>query len=286
MKALRSAGCVFAEDEATVLLEAATLPEAAALRSEAADASADPLLDELATRRMSGEPLEQIVGWVDFAGLRLQVRPGVFVPRQRTRLLAEASVRTLSVLLQRRGAEAPPPVVLEAFCGVGPVGACVAASVPEAHLYLGDEQAEAVECAVANAWAASGVKAHGHRLDCLHGLPDELRRGIDVIAAVPPYVPQTAADFLPREAVGFEPRRALFGGADGLDLVHRLIDESADWLSPGGTLLIEVGREQARAAAASAAARGMSADSRLGEDDQTVVLELRPASSAHSGAGM
>ncbi|MGO0603842.1 hypothetical protein [Brevibacterium linens] len=121
----------------------------------------------------------------------------------------------------------------------------------------------------------SGTTVAGHVLDCLHGLPDSLHQSISVIAAVPPYVPETAADFLPHEALDFEPRTALFGGSDGLDLVRRLITESLDWLAADGVLLIELGRDQAAEATGLATERGLEARSHLGEDDYTTVLELR-----------
>ncbi|WP_025777298.1 N5-glutamine methyltransferase family protein [Brevibacterium sp. VCM10] len=317
--ALRAAGCVFAEDEAAILLEAAT---ASAVDSPTVDgpvgdgpavdgsagAHAAPRLGELVARRVAGEPLEQIVGWVDFAGLRLNVEPGVFVPRQRTALLATDAVSAVQRMVDSRGnrpetnrgngAEAEAgvaavrPVVLEAFCGVGPVASAVAASVPGVDIHLGDAQAEAVGCAVGNAESCvhtgefgragesvpalgSGTTVTGHVLDCLHGLPDTLHRSISVIAAVPPYVPETAADFLPHEALDFEPRTALFGGPDGLGPVRRLITESLDWLAPYGVLLIELGQDQAAEATGFATERGLAARSHLGEDDHTAVLELR-----------
>ncbi|MGC3020142.1 hypothetical protein [Brevibacterium sp. FAM 24630] len=294
MERLRAAGCVFAEDEAAILLEAAHLGDP------------DTKLVDLVARRVAGEPLEQIVGWVDFAGLRLNVLPGMFVPRQRTRQLAEATASAIRDVARRRGAGGAGPVVLEVFCGVGPVAsvaaaAVTAASVPDVQIHLGDVQAEAVRCAVRNVTASSqagapgqpgalgqsgmsghaprpGITVHGHTLDCLHGLPEALRHRFSVIAAVPPYVPETAADFLPREAVDFEPARALFAGPDGLDLVRRLIIESTDWLAADGVLLIELGREQAADAAEFATAHGMHAHSRLGEDELTITLELRPVS--------
>lgn len=274
-EALRDAGCVFAEEEAAILLEAALQGDAV---SEEASRST---LNELAARRIGGEPLEHIVGWVDFAGLRLSVRPGVFVPRQRTRLLAFHSERTVRAVSDRRDADGPAPALVEGFCGAGPVGSFVAASVPGVRICVGDEQDEAVASAVTNVRQAAGTSpaagttVDGRRLDCLRGLPEELRHGVDVIAAVPPYVPDTAADFLPREAADFEPGSALFGGPDGLDLVRRLIDESLDWLRPEGTLLIELGRDQAPTALPYAAARGLAGQGHLGEDGQTVVLELR-----------
>lgn len=309
---LRGAGCVFAEEEAAILIESA-----------GSGADSDSALDERVARRVAGEPLEQIVGWVDFAGLRLRTLPGVFVPRQRTRRLVDHTVRALEQMTRLRGAEPlsddpAAPIVVEAFCGVGPVGSSVAASVPGVRLHLGDADSQAVECAVGNAQRAaidrlqtavcaerghspgktgSAGVVRGHRLDCLDGLPVELRHGVDVITAVPPYVPTPAADFLPREAVDFEPATALFGGADGLDLVRRLITESGDWLSPDGILLLELGREQAEHALAHAAAQGMVGRSHLGEgddhaddhdpgsrgvddaaeDEHTVVVELRRA---------
>lgn len=286
--ALRAAGCVFAEDEAAILIEAAAGPD---------DDDSEPNLDELVARRVSGEPLEQIVGWVDFSGMRLSVQPGVFVPRQRTALLAAHAVSAAQRMTDSRGnragtdadVDAVRPVVLEAFCGVGPVGSAVAGKVPGVDLHLGDAQVEALRCAVENVerhiqTIQPGDSAQvgepdtivtGHVLDCLHGLSDTLRQSVSVIAAVPPYVPETAADFLPHEALDFEPSTALFGGRDGLDLVRRLIAESLDWLAPDGVLLIELGRGQVASATGFATERGLEARSHLGEDEQTVVLELR-----------
>ncbi|MGJ5725567.1 N5-glutamine methyltransferase family protein [Brevibacterium sp. H602] len=288
MPALRAAGCVFAEDEAAILIEAAAGPD---------DDDSEPNLDELVARRVSGEPLEQIVGWVDFSGMRLSVQPGVFVPRQRTALLAAHAVSAAQRMTDSRGnragtdadVDAVRPVVLEAFCGVGPVGSAVAGKVPGVDLHLGDAQVEALRCAVENVerhiqTIQPGDSAQvgepdtivtGHVLDCLHGLSDTLRQSVSVIAAVPPYVPETAADFLPHEALDFEPSTALFGGRDGLDLVRRLIAESLDWLAPDGVLLIELGQGQVASATGFATERGLEARSHLGEDEQTVVLELR-----------
>jgi release factor glutamine methyltransferase len=286
--ALRAAGCVFAEDEAAILIEAAAGPD---------DDDSEPNLDELVAGRVSGEPLEQIVGWVDFSGMRLSVQPGVFVPRQRTALLAAHAVSAAQRMTDSRGnragtdadVDAVRPVVLEAFCGVGPVGSAVAGKVPGVDLHLGDAQVEALRCAVENVerhiqTIQPGDSAQvgepdtivtGHVLDCLHGLSDTLRQSVSVIAAVPPYVPETAADFLPHEALDFEPSTALFGGRDGLDLVRRLIAESLDWLAPDGVLLIELGQGQVASATGFATEQGLEARSHLGEDDQTVVLELR-----------
>ncbi|WP_193078303.1 N5-glutamine methyltransferase family protein [Brevibacterium aurantiacum] len=255
---LREAGCVFAEDEARILLEAAQ--EAAS--SDFGDRHS--VLGRLLARRVAGEPLEQIVGWVDFAGQRIAVAPGVFVPRQRTTLLAQQSL----LAVQTAGESAR---FLEAFCGVGAVATTVSRAFHGTEIHLGDHDESALGAARANV----GAQATPHLLDCLVGLPQSLSGRFDVISAVPPYVPDSAAQYLPHEAAEYEPATALFGGADGLDLVRRLITESHDWLAPGGVLLIELGSQQQQPATDFAEALGFIGTRTLGEDEQTVVLELR-----------
>ncbi|HCG57245.1 MULTISPECIES: methyltransferase [Brevibacterium] len=254
---LRHAGCVFAEDEARILIQAAQ-------ESSSDTADREATLTGLTARRVAGEPLEQVVGWVEFAGQRLAVAPNVFVPRQRTTLLAKQSVRAV----REAGAGAR---FLEAFCGVGPVAASVLRASPEAEIHIGDRDESTLACARRN------IGPHGeyHLLNCLDGLPQHLAGSFDVISAVPPYVPDAAAMFLPREARDHETSAALFGGADGLDLVRRLIGESHQWLSPGGVVLIECGIEQQHTAVEFAATAGFSASIVLGDDEQTTVLKLR-----------
>lgn len=277
---LREAGCVFAEDEARILMEAA----------QGSVSDQESSLTELIARRVAGEPLEQIVGWVEFAGQRLHVVPGVFVPRQRTALLAERSilavqaatdtVQTTGSAVQAANAvrdvtdateNGRPARFLEAFCGVGAVATTVASAIPGTQIHLGDHDETALRWAQDNV----GPCAQAHLLDCLVGLPQALSGSFDVISAVPPYVPDSAAQFLPREASEHEPATALFGGVDGLDLVRRLVSESREWLVPGGVVLIELGVAQYTNAAEFAEAQGFTATSTLGEDEQSVVLELQ-----------
>lgn len=260
---LRQAGCVFAEDEARILLDAAQ-------ESSSDRAGRAIILSELSARRVAGEPLEQIVGWVEFSGQRLAVAPGVFVPRQRTTLLAEHSILAVQAADSHVSAGGRPVRFLEAFCGVGAVATTVARAVPGTQIHLGEHDEAALKCARVNV----GTSAHSHLLDCLVGLPQVLRSGFDVISAVPPYVPDSAAQFLPHEAADHEPPTALFGGVDGLDLVRRLICESRDWLAPGGVVLIELGSAQYTSAAEFGAAQGFTVTGTFGEDEQTVVLKL------------
>ncbi|MCZ2814074.1 putative protein N(5)-glutamine methyltransferase [Modestobacter sp. VKM Ac-2979] len=244
---LRAAGCVFAEDEAVLLLAAA--------------ASAAQL-DGLVARRVAGEPLEQVLGWAEFCGLRLAVEPGVFVPRQRTRLLVREAVALAS----------SGSVVLDLCCGVGAVGAAVAAVVPSVELHAADLDPVAVRCARRN---VSGAVYAG---DLYDPLPESLRGRVDVLVANAPYVPTEAIALMPPEARDHEARAALDGGVDGLDVQRRVAAGAPGWLAPGGALLIETGRQQAPATRAACTAAGLTA--RVVEDDDlaaTVVVAVRGA---------
>lgn len=212
---LRAAGCVFAEDEARLLSDAANDP------AELAD---------MVARRAAGVPLEHLLGWASFCGLRVAVDPGVFVPRRRTELLAGQAIE-----LAPRGA-----TVVDLCCGSGAVAAAVAASVPAARLYAVDVDPAAVGCARRN--VPGGQVYEG---DLYAPLPDSLRGAIDVLVANAPYVPTDAIPLMPPEARLHEPRVALDGGTDGLDVVRRVIADAAAWLAPGGHLLIETSEAQA-----------------------------------------
>lgn len=227
--ALRHAGCVFAEEEASVL------------RTTTDDAAE---LDRLLRARVDGAPLEQLVGWVAFHGLRLQVGPHVFVPRQRTILLADVVIAEVRARTSQADELAEPVQFVEAFAGVAPIAAAVCAERLSTQVHATDIDGEALRHARANLGRSAGI----HRGSVLTGLPPDLRGHVDVIAAIPPYVPQAEADLLPREARDFEPAVALFGGADGLDLARELIAQAVHWLTPGGTLLLELHSTQVDAA--------------------------------------
>jgi len=226
---LRAAGCVYAEDEARLLCATA------ADRAE---------LDALVARRLAGVPLEQVLGFVEFAGLRLSLRPGVFVPRRRTELLA------------RLAADACPRggVLVELCCGAGAVAAVAAAGDPTLAVHAVDVDPAAVACARDNLPTA---RVYAGDLDA--PLPAELRGRVDVLAANAPYVPSAEIGLLPAEAREYEPRLALDGGADGLDVHRRIAAAAPRWLRPGGRLLIETGAHQASGTAAAMTAAGLAA---------------------------
>lgn len=217
---LRAAGCVYAEDESALLIEAA---------------DGDPgRLQTLVSARVSGEPLEQLIGWVAFGGLRIAVGPGVFVPRVRTELLAETAQTKINNLLT--GA-----AVIELCCGAAAVSAVLLRSGRIGELYAADIDPVAVEYAHRNL-ADRAVALVG---DLYDPLPTTLRGRVDVIVANAPYVPTEAIALMPREARDHEPLAALDGGNDGADVHRRIIAEAWHWLRTGGHLMIETGREQA-----------------------------------------
>lgn len=263
---LRAAGCVFAEDEAVLLVDAARGP---ARDDPPAGGPAGPggTLEELVARRVAGEPLETVLGWVGFAGLRLGVGPGVFVPRRRTELLARTAARLA------RGA-GDRPVVVEACCGVAPVAAFVAHHVPTARVHAADVDPAAVR------WAARNLAGRGRAWagDLLEAVPAVLRGRVDVLVANAPYVPHDAIATMPPEAREHEPHVALDGGADGVDVQRRLLALAPAWLRPGGHVLVETSRRQAPLTR-DACPAGWSVEVLHDDDvDGTVVVARRPTS--------
>lgn len=249
---LRSAGCVFAEDEARLLMSAAATP---------ADLSA------MVDRRAAGEPLEHVLGWAEFCGLRIAVGPGVFIPRRRTELL----VREAAALAPQRG----PITVVDLCCGSGAVGAALAAVLGPIELHAVDLDPAAVRCARRNVAAAGGQVYEG---DLYEPLPAALRGRVGILVANAPYVPTGEVALLPAEARIHEPLLALDGGADGLDILRRVAAEAPRWLAPGGHLLIETSERQAPRITEAVARAGLAPRlARSEELNATAVVAARPA---------
>jgi release factor glutamine methyltransferase len=267
---LRAAGCVFAEDEADLLISAARTPAE---------------LAAMVDRRAAGLPLEQVLGWAEFCGLRIAVDPGVFVPRRRTEFLVRQALALtgptgLSIPNGPRGLNEPagpaglPVVVVDLCCGSGAVGAALAAALGNrAEIYAADIDPAAVACARRNLASAGG---HVYQGDLYAPLPAALRGRVGLLAANVPYIPTAEIGLLPPEAREHEPRTALDGGADGLDVLRRVAAEAPRRLAPGGHLLTESSERQApRAAEIMAGAGLVPRVARSEELNATVVIGSR-----------
>jgi release factor glutamine methyltransferase len=244
---LRSAGCVFAEDEARLLV---------------AEAGSPARLEALVRRRVEGEPLEHLLGWAEFCGLRIAVAPGVFVPRRRSELLVDEA----AALAPSRA------VVVDLCCGSGAVAAALTARLDRPEVHASDVDPAAVACAGRNLPGGSV-----HTGDLFDALPAALRGRVDVLVANVPYVPRDAIGLMPPEARQHEPRTALDGGTDGLDVARRVVAGAAVWLAPAGSLLFEVGKAQMPAATGVLAAAGLVP--RVATDEEigaTVVIGTGP----------
>ncbi|MFI5895546.1 putative protein N(5)-glutamine methyltransferase [Actinoplanes sp. NPDC051513] len=241
---LRAAGCVFAEDEAAVLADAAT---------------DEATLMAMVERRALGEPLEQVVGFADFCGVRVRLRPGVFVPRVRSELLVRIAAETAE-----RGS-----VVVDLCCGSGALGLAVRARRPGIELHAADVDPVAVACARDN---LDGDVHHG---DLFDALPGDLRGRVAVLLANVPYVATRHIPLLPAEARDHEPRTALDGGADGLDVFRAVVTATGDWLAPGGIVLSEITEAQAPAAVEVVRAAGLEADLLFDDDLEARVIRGR-----------
>jgi release factor glutamine methyltransferase len=252
---LRSAGCVFAEEEADRLLAAA--PDAGALES-------------MIARRVAGVPLEHVIGFADFAGVRLVVADTVFVPRHRTELLTS----TARTMLRDGG------VVLDLCCGTGALGLVVVRGFTGVRLVATDIDPAAVDCARRNLLGISGEVFAG---DLFAVVPPDLRGRVDLLLANVPYVPTAEIAYLPEEFRVHEARAALDGGADGLDVLRRVAAEAAAWLAPGGALLTEAGSGQLETAHALLRAGGLRPETITDDETETNVVigfaePLRPGS--------
>jgi release factor glutamine methyltransferase len=215
-RALSNGGFVDPEREAAALLEAAE--------------GRDREIDELVRRRLDGEPLAWIVGWVTFAGVRVLVGRGVFAPRPHTEALARRAVE----LLPEEG------IAVDLCTGSGAVAVAMRSARPNATVLATDVDEAAVACARRN-----GIDAALGDLD--EPVSASLRRRVDIVTAVVPYVPAEELHLLPRDVLEHEPRRALDGGPGGTTVLLRAVEAAERLLRPGGGVLLELGGDQAPA---------------------------------------
>jgi release factor glutamine methyltransferase len=236
VEVLREAGCVAAEEEAAELIA-----------SVDGDSSR---LHALLARRCTGEPLAWLVGSVQFCGETVLVHRGVYVPRWQTEPMAQRAV----ALLPDAG------LAVDLCTGSGAIAVVLRRRRPRASVWATDIEPAAVACARAN-----GIKAVEG--DMASALPDGLANSVDVVTAVVPYVPTEALRHLPRDVVAFEPLVALDGGPQGIDHLIDAVHAAAALLRPGGSVLLELGGDEAELLAPTLTEHGLELVERMDDED-------------------
>jgi len=260
---LRAAGCVFAEDEAALLEQTARTPAE---------------LAAMVLRRVAGEPLEHVLGWAEFCGLRIEVDPGVFRPRPRTEFLVEHAAELVrsatDAVADGVDGAGRGTAVVDLCCGTGALGVALSTMLGGAELHAADLDPAAVTCARRNVLPLGGRVYLG---DLFAPLPAVLHGRVDVLLANVPYVPTAELDLMPAEARLHEPVATLDGGPDGLDVLRRVSAEALRWLAPGGLLLTEASTGQAGTAAEVLRSAGLVPTVATSEEhDATVVVGTAP----------
>ena len=269
---LRAAGCVFAEEEAAALTSAASNFAASnsAASNSATSKFAAPLsvagdleeLERMVARRIAGEPLEVVVGYAEFAGLRIPAVAGVFVPRVRTEFVA------------RLAADLAPPssIVVDLCCGSGAIAATVAHARPDVTIWAADIDPAAIALA-SRTLARFGAHALVSDMDA--ALPASLRGRVAVLASCPPYVPTAEVALMPPEARDHEPLAALDGGADGVGMQARVFEAALRLLAPDGFCIVETSDHLSDATLTAAIAAGLTAHVETDDDIDAVVVVAR-----------
>jgi release factor glutamine methyltransferase len=199
--------------------------------------------DRCVSRRARREPMAYILRRQEFWGLTFTTTPAALIPRPESEIIVEAALE----LAARTSQDRRPFKVADAGTGTGCLAIALASEWPDAQVVATDLSNDALALAAANA-ASLGVRDR-IQLVCadLLDVPRLTDGSLDMIVANPPYVKAADRDALPPEVRDYEPPLALFGGADGLDVVRRLIPESARRLRSGGHLIFEIGIGQSDA---------------------------------------
>lgn len=214
---LRAVGCVFAEQEAAEIRRVVGADERRA--------------DAVVASRANGVPLEHALGTAVFAGVEVEVGPGVFVPRTRAETLVDAAL----------AARPDARVVVDLGTGSGALAAALATLLPHADIHAADLDPHALGYARRN---AIGYGFTVHEGDWWDSLPRALQGRVDLAVAYLPHVPTTRLNEIPGDYRANEPDLAVAGGADGLDPLRAVLRDLDTWLAPDGVLVTFVAEEQ------------------------------------------
>jgi release factor glutamine methyltransferase len=204
----------------------------------------------LVERRAAHEPVQHILGFEEFRGLRIAVTPDVLIPRPETEGLVE---RALELLGDRPGA-----LVADIGTGSGAIACALAAARPDLEVLAVDQSLGALAVASDNVRGLGLASRVRLLAGDLFGPLASLSGSLDMVVANPPYCPSGVIPTLPVEVGRFEPRLALDGGPDGMRILRRIIAEAPGFLRPRAWLVMEIGEEQAGPLASLMAAEGFS----------------------------
>lgn len=237
-KRLADAGHDEARLEAEVLLAHALQSSRASLYATLSvplNSSQLETFQALVERHLAGEPVAYIVGKREFYGLELRVDPRALIPRPETEQLVQKAAQVASRISHL------PLTIADVGTGSGAVAISLAYALPSARIYATDLSCAAIELASTN------CKMHGllDRIELLTGdLLDPVPEPVAIVVANLPYVASHALAQLPPEIRCFEPRSALDGGEDGLQVYRRLLQQIPEKTLPGGYALMEIGDGQ------------------------------------------
>jgi release factor glutamine methyltransferase len=229
----------------------------------------------LVKRAGEHEPVVYLVGRTEFYSMEFEVTPACLIPRPETELLVQ---RSIEFLRKRTG----PQRIYDLCTGCGVIAVAIARNVPDAKVIATDISETAL------AVAARNTEKHKlqDRIELRHGdlfepLVPQLDL-FDLIVCNPPYVSAPEYEALDRNVKDYEPRIALYAGADGLDLYRRIVEKVGQFLKPDGILLLEIGHQQGSAVRALLEQTGVFAQIRIDKDLQS---HERVVAAVRVGAG-
>jgi len=245
--ALRGAGVASPDVDARWLVEAASGADPRRAPERDLTGAAAAALATLVARRAAREPLQLVLGMTAFRDIELRCRPGVFVPRPESEVLAGIAIELARDVPR---ADGRPVVVHEPCCGTGAVGLAVASEVEDAVVLLADRSTGAVALARENRDLLEAAGRLRSPVDVLHGdllaaFDASPHAHADVIVANPPYLPDGDLAGLEPEVAAHDPHEALLGGPDGHEVVDRLLADAAERLVPGGAVVLEIDARRA-----------------------------------------
>ena len=232
------AGIPFAEEDALELILAATGFDKNVLILRGSDPltpESSGLIGSYRDRRLSGEPIDHILGWREFYGRRFQISKDVLSPRADTETLIRGAIKRLEQTIS--------PYLLDLGTGSGAIGLTLLAERPKACLVATDLSSAALSIAQANAESLNlNSRVDFHKGEWWTAVPKGQK--FDMVLSNPPYITDAAMQGLEREVLDFDPDMALRGGIDGLDAYRRIIFDASKYIKLGGWLGLEIGFDQ------------------------------------------